>query len=320
MAVKALFLTGKNTTSTESLYQWDYGQVLEIEAPDLGSLLCEVHFACQGMSEAIVRPCTLSAGVGTVTIPDDCLEQSTPITAWIYEKGTTHGRTRCVISIPMIARARPRVISDDIPQSATDQYTLLIGEVNAAINDIENGIVKAKYAENADMATNAGYATAAGNASSANHAVSADSATKASTDEKGQSLTTCLHAENHLGYTSVRNEDNSLATIRGGGVFAFTIGASSDGKSRTNLIMEVSGYETEYSPMIGYYLSSKGVEYGPPSPPEIHLLRLKFVSSDNAGCFTVQVQRYIEGADEWSAYNGDLDIKYKRLSITYPIG
>ena len=186
MAIKALFLSGRNDATTESLYQWDYGQQLEIESPDLGSMLCEVHFACNGMSEAIVRPCTLSAGIGNVTIPDDCLEQSSAITAWIYEKGANeaHGRTRGVITIPVVARTRPGVVRD-IPPETNDQYTLLIQEVNDAIDDIENGKVKAKYAGDADTAKNAEHATTAdsattaGNANYANTAGTASSATNA---------------------------------------------------------------------------------------------------------------------------------------------
>ena len=238
MAVKALFLTGKNTTSTESLYQWDYGQALEIEAPDLGSMLCEVHFACQGMSEAIVRPCTLSAGVGNVVIPDDCLEQSSPVTAWIYEKiDASQGRTRGVITIPVIARARPGVVRD-IPPETNNQYTLLIAEVNEAINDIENGIVKAKYAgdadhaENADhaitansaeTAKNANYATSAGNASSATNATSAGFATNAGTansakkDAEGLELKSLLRGEGKYEFCGVESP------ISQGGIIAFEI-------------------------------------------------------------------------------------------------
>ena len=299
MAVKALFLTGKNTTSTESLYQWDYGQVLEIEAPDLGSMLCEVHFACQGMSEAIVRSCNLSAGVGTVTIPDDCLEQSAQITAWIYEKGATHGRTRCVISIPMIARARPRPISDDIPQSATDQYTLLIGEVNDAINNIEDGIVKAKYAGTADMATNAGYATAAGNASTANLAVSANS------DAEGKELKNLL-----------RCAKDGFIQYDGGNIEAGVLAIRVC--SKTYSVGGVSTFIVETAPGVSY----SPIYYDGNSKSFQWQARLAFIPvDDDYRLFTIRQEQYVadtNGVYDWSEIkNFKPTVMYQHL-IKYP--
>ncbi|MBO7183970.1 MAG: hypothetical protein J6V49_07540 [Bacteroidales bacterium] len=172
MAIKALFLSGNHEVLTDSLYQWDYGQELEIEAVDLGSGEVEIHFACQNMTEAIVRPCYLTDGIGVVTIPDDCLEQSSLITAWVYEIAGTQGRTRKVVKIPVIARTRPH-IGRDIPTEICDKYTELITEVNTAIGDLKNGNIVVKSATTAERANSA---TTAGNASTANYAVSAASA------------------------------------------------------------------------------------------------------------------------------------------------
>lgn len=177
MAIKALFLSGKNETLTDSLYQWDYGQELEIEATDLGTQEVEVHFACPSMSEALVRLCYLTDGIGAVVVPDDCLEQSSTITAWIYEIVGTQGRTRKVITIPVIARTRPSV-GRDIPTEISDRYTELITQVNEVLGDLKSGKVVVKSATTAVTATSA---TTAGNASTANYAVSAASADHAAT-------------------------------------------------------------------------------------------------------------------------------------------
>lgn len=174
MAIKALFLSGNQEVLTDSLYQWDYGQELEIEAVDLGSGEVEIHFACQNMTEAIVRPCYLTDGIGVVTIPDDCLEQSSLITAWVYEIAGTQGRTRKVVKIPVISRTRPH-IGRDIPTEICDRYTELITEVNTAIGDLKNGNIVVK---NATTAETANSATTAGNASTANYAVSATHASE----------------------------------------------------------------------------------------------------------------------------------------------
>ena len=177
MAIKAVFPTETRDISVSGLFQWDYGQILEIESAEIGSEIVEVHFACPSMAEAIVRPCTFSNGVGTVTIPDQCLEQTNTITAWIYEIDGTQGRTIKTITLPIIARKRPGK-AHDVPTEYIDKYAELITEVNEAVNAIGSGNIKVANATNAD---NAAHATTAGNAQNANHATSAGSASSAAT-------------------------------------------------------------------------------------------------------------------------------------------
>ena len=184
MAIKVNIPYGQNSASVSGLYQWDYGQELEIESTDLGNMIGEVHFACSTMSEAIAVPCTFSLGIGTVTIPDECLEQSSTINAWIYEIVGTQGRTRKALTINIIARTRPN-IARDIPPSVTDKYTQLITEINEAINKIEDGTVTAKKAEVAEKANSADSLTT--NASMANYALEAG---KATYDKNGNDITT----------------------------------------------------------------------------------------------------------------------------------
>lgn len=172
MAIKVNIPSGQNTATVSGLYQWDYGQVLEIESTDLGNMIGEVHFACSSMSEAVVVSCNFTEGLGSVTIPDECLEQSSNITAWIYEISGTQGRTRKVITIYVTARTRPSV-GQDIPTEISNRYTELITEVNEAVDKLENGDVVVKKAKEATTATTA---TSAGNASTATRALSAGSA------------------------------------------------------------------------------------------------------------------------------------------------
>ena len=173
MAIKVNIPSGQNTATVSGLHQWDYGQVLEIESVDLGNMIGEVHFACPSMSEAIVVSCNFADGLGSVTIPDECLEQSSTINAWIYEINGTQGRTRKGITIPVTPRMRPSA-SRDIPTEISNRYTQLITEVNEAIDKLENGETTVKKAE---TATQAYSATTAGNASTANYAITAENAT-----------------------------------------------------------------------------------------------------------------------------------------------
>ena len=174
MAIKATFTAGATAVTVSGLYQWDYGQVLEIEAADLPAVV-EVHFACPDMNEAIVRSCSVTSGIGTVSIPDVCLEQSGTISAWVYEIHGTEGRTVKTITLPITARTRPN-ISQDIPVEVSNRYTELITEINEAIGDLQSGNVTVAKAIDA---INAGYATSAGNASSASYAASAGNANRA---------------------------------------------------------------------------------------------------------------------------------------------
>lgn len=174
MVIKARFTEGVTSVTTKSLYQWDYGQKLEIESADLPAMF-EVHFACQGMKEAVVVPCSTTDGVGVVTIPNKCLEQSSTITAWVYEIDGETGSTTKVIAIPVVPRVRPSG-NEDMPQHIEDKYTELLSRLNDALTALESGnivVAKAAIAETAD------YATASGNAASATHATEAQTAVAA---------------------------------------------------------------------------------------------------------------------------------------------
>lgn len=313
MAIKALFLSGKHDVTTDSLYQWDYGQKLEIEAVDLGTEEVEVHFACPNMSEAIVRPCYLTDGIGVVTIPDDCLEQSSPITAWVYEIAGTQGRTRKIIKIPVIARTRP-CVGRDIPTEISDKYTELITDVNEVLGDLKNGNVVVKKATEAVSATSA---TTAGNASSANYATtagSANTATKALKDADGIALKDVIHCPVD-GYALYDFGNDSEETSIKGGLVAFTIKRENDnGDSDIRLLTEVGGldYTTNYSATF-YDEVTGGKDSG------IYPMRLAF-THESMGTYNVKVQSLKNGAwyDQSRAYY-PVDIYYKHL-IVYPVG
>lgn len=183
MAIKVAIPADKNVVTAKGAYQWDYGQVLEIESPELGSEIVEVHFACQNMSEAIVCSCSFSNGFGTVTIPDACLEQASTLTAWIYRIAGTTGCTWKTISIPITARTRPSK-SREVPREFHDKYTELITEINEAVDALESGDITV---EQAKKATNADHAASAGTSATANYAVSAGSANRATSADSANS-------------------------------------------------------------------------------------------------------------------------------------
>jgi hypothetical protein len=181
MAIKVTFSQGQTEAKASALHQWDYGQQMEIEAPDLPTAF-EVHFACQGMNEAIIHSCTAVGGVATVDIPNRCLEQSNSVTAWVYEIYGSTGTTIKTITIPVISRTRPSR-SNEIPQDISDRYTELITEVEDAVGEITNGnvmVARAAKATSSDRALTADSASTAAYAQNANYATSAGTATSAS--------------------------------------------------------------------------------------------------------------------------------------------
>lgn len=161
MAIKARIPSGQNHYRTSAMWQWDYGQTLEIEADNLPSII-EVHFACRDMTEAVVHTCSVVNGMATVPIPDRCLEQASEITAWVYEIDGTAGRTIYSVTIPITARTRP-AHRESIPQSVQDTYTQLITEVNELIETLQSGTMSVGHANTATSANTAGSAVNDGN-------------------------------------------------------------------------------------------------------------------------------------------------------------
>lgn len=140
MIIHAKFLTGMTSVVADKpLHQWDYGQRLQISSPDLPALV-EVHFEYRGLKEAIVRSCSIANGVGTVSVPDSCLEQPSDIIAWIFCIDGTCGSTEKKILIKMKERARPQS-GMSIPVEVTDKYTDAINAMNDAVASVAAGNV-----------------------------------------------------------------------------------------------------------------------------------------------------------------------------------
>jgi hypothetical protein len=177
MSIKAIFPAGVEALTVHGLTQWDYGQTLEITHPDLPAVL-EVHFAAVGARDAIVRVGNGDGGVLEAPIPDELLEQSRPVLAWVYVVGETSGTTMLTVTMPLQARARPTA-AGPIPAPLQDKYTEALAAINAAVADFRAGNIAIKRTEEADHATTADRATTA---------TSATSATKATQDGNGSNI------------------------------------------------------------------------------------------------------------------------------------
>lgn len=176
MSIKAVFFAGQTKITVNGLHQWDYGRKLEIHASDLPAQV-EVHFACLGMREATVRPCAIVNGVGSVTIPNGCLEQTAPIMVWIYAitADGMAGATVKTVVLNVTERARPKSIGPE-PEEIPNAYEKLSAEVNKQIAALRAGNVTVGNARNAEFADYARESVLAEAAVEAQHATSADKA------------------------------------------------------------------------------------------------------------------------------------------------
>lgn len=112
----------RDTTSTVAsgiLWQYDYGQKLQIKGLDLPPTV-EVHFALKETDgDVLSRIGTTKDGVTEVAIPDSMLEGNGAtfdykIYAFVYVTDETSGETVCKFIIPVTSRPKPNTI--DTPE------------------------------------------------------------------------------------------------------------------------------------------------------------------------------------------------------------
>ena len=100
--IKATF-DGSRYCYTTSLFQWDYGQILEFTDITLDDGF-EVHFGNVGASETV----SATGANNQVAIPDACLETSGLLCAYVFlHTGENDGETAYVANILVNARPQP---------------------------------------------------------------------------------------------------------------------------------------------------------------------------------------------------------------------
>ena len=119
---------------TDSLYQWDINQTLNIVGLNL-TTAPEVHFANANMERAIVRQSTRNKDTITVIIPNSLLQEPLPIKAYI---GVYEGETFKVIEsikIPVIPKERPTDYKFEDDGGDIYSYNEILNKINP--NEIE---------------------------------------------------------------------------------------------------------------------------------------------------------------------------------------
>lgn len=114
------------------LWQYDYGQVLEINGLELPTTY-QVHFCNCSDTQTI----TVLGNADGVLIPDNLLQTGKTVIAYIYlHTGADDGETEYKITIPI----RPRPAPSDIPPTPEQQSALdeAIAALNSAVEDVED--------------------------------------------------------------------------------------------------------------------------------------------------------------------------------------
>lgn len=221
MSLKVIVPNGRTEITVNGLHQWDYGREIEIHAANLPAQV-EVHFACTGMETAVVRNCAVLGGKVTAAVPDICLEQTTPIKAWVYAIGETSGETILTIKLPITQRTKPQP-GATVPEKVSDKYTEAIEAMNTLVAECEETVKNA-----------------------------ADEVAERVSDEFSESLAACLVSEKD-GFKKLGKEYLEP------GIIAFKILCGSDyqGTREARVIVEVSGQNVCISPaFIAKYVSS----------------------------------------------------------------
>lgn len=135
----AVFRPGFNiATASPSLVQWDQGQVLKFEGVELPSAY-QVEFT----NAVTVQAITMIGNENGVEIPNELLQQSFPINAYIVLHETAEDReTEYWATIYVKARQKPREETPDPEQSSVIDQTIAalqegVAEAQAAANEAE---------------------------------------------------------------------------------------------------------------------------------------------------------------------------------------
>ena len=186
---------GLREVTTAPLWQYDYGQILQITGLDLPQAF-EVHFSNSRKSGETITQ------IGTdnqVTIPDMYLTSGADIYAFVFlHDGTDDGETEYVIKIPVRERPEPSDIEPTPEQQ--DAITEAIAALNVAVTqtgeDKEATAALAEAAAASSLIATQAAQSAQGSATSASaSATTATDAAATATQKAGEAAQSASEAE-----------------------------------------------------------------------------------------------------------------------------
>lgn len=118
----------------EGLWQYDYGQKLQINGLNLPTIF-EVHFFWQGLENAKIMTGHTENEVSSVDIPNEALTQRRAITAYIYLSNAEEGET--TNTVQMLVNKRPTPQGFETPEDV-DLFHYTIAAVAEYLKQTEN--------------------------------------------------------------------------------------------------------------------------------------------------------------------------------------
>lgn len=147
-AIKANIKSQDQTTFTRSVWQYDYGQILQITGAELPPAV-EVQFSLHEKSgETITRVATTTDGVTEVQIPNELLKRDGCkgdyfIYAYIFVSDEKSGNTKYKIAIAVRKRPKPEEPTDE-PEQEENLFHATVVTVNASAERAEKAVSDAE--------------------------------------------------------------------------------------------------------------------------------------------------------------------------------
>lgn len=132
--IRARFIPeGKNQLETDAIYQYNYGNILDVSAIDGLPQSFEVHFCNKGDDEA---PASVGLN-GQVEIPDAFLQTGEYVYAYIYlHTGESDGETEYKIVVPV---AKRQTVSHETPTPVQQgEIEQVMAALNAGVDRVED--------------------------------------------------------------------------------------------------------------------------------------------------------------------------------------
>lgn len=134
--ITAVFVD-ERTVATAPLWQRDYGQVLIVKGLPL-PLAFETRFSMNG-GESKPQIGSTEDGIGSVTIPDEFLDDSGVLTAYIFlHEGEDDGETEYVITTRI--RPQPEVDNEPVTPVQQDVITQAIAALQSAVETTDENV------------------------------------------------------------------------------------------------------------------------------------------------------------------------------------
>lgn len=136
------FTSGTTAKTITGLFQWNFGQILQIKGLDLPSAV-EVHFALRRSGEAIRRIGVTKDGVTEVEIPDvlfkTMMTSDYDIYAYVYVSDEEYGSTTHEIVMKVKSRPMPEDIQNNFDELMKAVNALADGKVDKNQGTENNG-------------------------------------------------------------------------------------------------------------------------------------------------------------------------------------